>query len=93
MAGTAKIAARAFNLYYGDLHALKDITIEIPAYSVTALVGPTGGGKTSFLRSINRMNDLIPQARAAGSIIIAGKEIYTRGVDVVELRRRVGLVF
>ncbi|MGQ9779799.1 MAG: phosphate ABC transporter ATP-binding protein PstB [Bacillota bacterium] len=93
MEGPIKIAARAFNLYYGSFQALKDITIDIPVHSITALVGPSGCGKTSFLRSINRMNDLIPQARAAGSITIDGEEIYARGVDVVELRRRVGLVF
>ncbi len=93
MEETTKIAARAFNLYYGDLHALKDITLTIPACRITALVGPSGCGKTSFLRSINRMNDLIPQARTSGSITLDGEELYARGVDVVELRRRVGLVF
>ncbi|MCL6614421.1 MAG: phosphate ABC transporter ATP-binding protein PstB [Firmicutes bacterium] len=93
MEGSIKIAACDLSLYYGDFQALAGVTISIPARSITALVGPSGCGKTSFLRSINRMNDLIPNARASGSITLDGEEIYARGVDVVELRRRVGLVF
>ncbi|HSP15532.1 MAG TPA: phosphate ABC transporter ATP-binding protein PstB [Thermoanaerobaculia bacterium] len=88
-----KIAVRDFNFYYGPARVLHGITLQIPRNRVTALIGPSGCGKTTFLRSINRMNDIIPAARAEGSIAIDGLEIYGSGVDVVSLRRRVGMVF
>jgi phosphate transport system ATP-binding protein len=88
-----KIDVRRFNFYYGDFQALKDITLEIPERKITALIGPSGCGKTTFLRALNRMNDRIKGARPAGDILIDGRNIYDPSVDVVELRRRVGMVF
>jgi len=88
-----KIAARGFNLFYGSFQALKQINLPVPAREVTALIGPSGCGKTTFLRSINRMNDVIPSVRTTGSIILDDQDLYLRGVDVVDLRRRVGMVF
>jgi phosphate transport system ATP-binding protein len=88
-----KIAVRDFDFYYGSVKALHGITLEIPAKQVTAFIGPSGCGKSTFLRSINRMNDIIPEGRASGTITIDGKDVYGRGTDPVELRRRVGMVF
>src|SRR5688572_17381179 len=88
-----KIHVRDFNFFYGDLHVLHDIGMDIPEKQVTALIGPSGCGKSTFLRSINRMNDIIPGARAEGLIAIGGKNVYAPGVNVVALRRRVGMVF
>ena len=88
-----KIETRDFNLYYGEFQALREINLPVPERRVTALVGPSGCGKTTFLRSLNRMNDLIPGVRTTGSITLDGQELYQRGVDVVDLRRRVGMVF
>jgi phosphate transport system ATP-binding protein len=88
-----KITVRDFNFFYGDAHVLHDITLEVPERQVTALIGPSGCGKSTFVRSINRMNDIIPEARGEGTIEIDGRNIYAAGTDVVELRRRVGMVF
>jgi len=88
-----KIEVRNFNFYYGDAKVLHDINLDIPDRQVTAFIGPSGCGKTTFLRSINRMNDIIPGARAEGRIAIDGKELYKPDVDVVALRRKVGMVF
>ena len=91
--GDAKLVSEGLDVYYGDDHALKDVTMEIPEESVTALIGPSGCGKSTFLRSLNRMNDRISSARVDGSVQFDGKEIYQEGVDLVELRKRVGMVF
>ncbi|MGE5529555.1 MAG: phosphate ABC transporter ATP-binding protein PstB [Patescibacteria group bacterium] len=88
-----KIVTSHFDLYYGSFQALKDIGLSIPARMVSALIGPSGCGKTTFLRALNRMNDIIPGVRTSGSIALDGLELYERGVDVVDLRRRVGMVF
>ncbi|WP_459939580.1 phosphate ABC transporter ATP-binding protein PstB [Desulfonatronum parangueonense] len=80
-------------LYYGKVHALKNINIKIPSRRVTAFIGPSGCGKSTLLRCFNRMNDLIDICRIEGSINLDGRNIYDRGVDVTELRRRVGMVF
>ena len=88
-----KIRAEKVNVYYAEKHALKDVSVEIPERAVTAFIGPSGCGKTTFLRCINRMNDTIPIARVTGRIVIDGKNINDRSVDVVELRARVGMVF
>ena len=88
-----KIAVRDFDFYYADFKALHRIMLDIPDKRVTAFIGPSGCGKSTFIRSINRMNDIIPEAHAAGSITIDGSDIYAPGTDVVELRRRVGMVF
>lgn len=92
-AGDAKFSATDLNVWYGDDHALHDITIDIPENSVTALIGPSGCGKSTFLRCLNRMNDRIKAARVEGSVELDGREIYQEGVDLVELRKRVGQVF
>ena len=91
--GETKISTANLNVCYGDDHALRDISMDIPEKSVTALVGPSGCGKSTFLRSLNRMNDRIKSARVGGSVTIDGQEIYQDGVDLVELRKRVGMVF
>ncbi len=88
-----KITVENLNFYYGRVHALKDISLKIPERMVTAFIGPSGCGKSTFLRTLNRMNDLIPGARVQGEIAIDGEYIYASSVDVVALRRRVGMVF
>jgi len=87
------IVARNYNLYYGQHHALRSITIGIPPTSVTAIIGASGSGKSTLLRSFNRMNDLILGVRTEGSVVIAGTDIFAPATDVVDLRRRVGMVF
>ncbi|MEW6572680.1 MAG: phosphate ABC transporter ATP-binding protein PstB [Bacillota bacterium] len=89
----AKIKVEGMNFYYREEHALKDINIEIKENHITALIGPSGCGKTTFLRVLNRMNDLIEGARVAGNVLLDGEDIYASHVDVVELRKRVGMVF
>jgi phosphate transport system ATP-binding protein len=88
-----KVTARDVNVYYGDKHALKNVSIDIPENAVTAFIGPSGCGKSTFLRCINRMNDTIPSARITGKIDIDGNDIYDKSLDVVQLRARVGMVF
>jgi phosphate transport system ATP-binding protein len=81
------------NLYYGDNHALKNIDLRIPRHRVTAFIGPSGCGKSTLLRCFNRMNDLVDSCRIEGRILLDGKNIYDRDVNVALLRRRVGMVF
>jgi phosphate transport system ATP-binding protein len=88
-----KISVADLNFYYGEKQALKHITVNISANIVTAFIGPSGCGKSTFLRTLNRMNDVIPSARAEGKILLDDADIYGRGIDVVALRRRVGMVF
>jgi phosphate transport system ATP-binding protein len=88
-----KIDVDRLNFWYSDKRALEDITIRIHANLVTAFIGPSGCGKSTFLRTLNRMNDIIPGARVEGSVRIDAQNIYAPGVDVVQLRRRVGMVF
>lgn len=88
-----KLAAKNLELFYGDKRALHGIDMEIPEKRVTALIGPSGCGKSTFLRCFNRMNDLIPGVRVEGSVTLDGAELYKKNQDVVELRRRVGMVF
>jgi phosphate transport system ATP-binding protein len=87
------LTASRFSFWYGEKQALHEIDLVIPDKSITALIGPSGCGKSTFLRSLNRMNETIPGTRHAGEIAIHGKEIYAPGVDVVDLRTRVGMVF
>jgi phosphate transport system ATP-binding protein len=87
------IDVRHLNFYYGVKRALEDITIGIQQNLVTAFIGPSGCGKSTFLRTLNRMNDIIPGTRAQGQVLIDGKDIYGPASDVVQLRRRVGMVF
>jgi phosphate transport system ATP-binding protein len=88
-----KIVVRHLNFYYGNKRALENINVTIPANRVTAFIGPSGCGKSTFLRTLNRMNDIIAGARVEGDVLIDGRDIYDRGMDVVALRRRVGMVF
>ena len=88
-----KITVRNFNFYYGAAKALKNVNIDIPENKVTGIIGPSGCGKSTFLRSLNRMNDVIVSARAEGRVVLDGRNIYDEDVDVVEIRRRVGMVF
>lgn len=88
-----RILVKDFNFYYGDFKALKDINMEIKKNKVTALIGPSGCGKSTFLRSINRMNDLIPNVKYKGNIIFDGKNIFDKEYDIVELRKKIGMVF
>ncbi|MEW8955218.1 phosphate ABC transporter ATP-binding protein PstB [Clostridium sp.] len=87
------IEAKDINLYYGKVHALKGINIEIDENKVTALIGPSGCGKSTFLRTINRMNDLIENVTVNGEVIYEGKNIYHKEYDVIELRKKIGMVF
>jgi phosphate transport system ATP-binding protein len=89
----SKFSVSGLSFWYGNKQALFDISLEIPERSVTALIGPSGCGKSTFLRLLNRMNDLIDGARHVGSIVLDGQEIYSRNVNLVQLRRRVGMVF
>jgi phosphate transport system ATP-binding protein len=88
-----KIESKHLNFYYGKLHALKNVTLNIREKQITALIGPSGCGKSTFLRTLNRMNDIIPGARIEGEVLLDKQNIYERSVDVVELRKRVGMVF
>lgn len=88
-----KLASRGLNFYYGEFHALHDISLELRKNQVSALIGPSGCGKSTFLRCLNRMNDLIPSSRVEGEVILDDQNVYDPGVDVVTLRRKVGMVF
>ena len=88
-----KIAVSGMNFYYGLHRVLHNISLDIHPNEVTALIGPSGCGKSTFLRSLNRMNDIVPSARVEGSVRIDGRDIYAPSIDVVDLRRRVGMVF
>jgi len=88
-----KVIARDVNVYYGEKHALKEVSIDVPDNGVMAFIGPSGCGKSTFLRCINRMNDTIPICRVTGKIEIDKNDIYDPDLDVVELRGRVGMVF
>ncbi len=88
-----KIYTKGFDFYYGLFKALSDVTLEVETNKVTALIGPSGCGKSTFLRSLNRMNDIIPGIRVEGEVVLDGQNIYEHSVDVVDLRRRVGMVF
>jgi phosphate transport system ATP-binding protein len=92
-AAPSKIGVGGLDFFYGRTQALHRISIDIPERVVMAFIGPSGCGKSTFLRTLNRMNDTIPGTRAEGRVLIDGQDIYAPGVDVVELRRRVGMVF
>lgn len=88
-----RIEVENLNVYFDEAHILKDINLKIPKNTVTSLIGPSGCGKSTFIRTLNRMNDLISGFRLEGSIFLDGKEIYEPSVDVVDLRKKVGMVF
>jgi phosphate transport system ATP-binding protein len=87
------MTARQVNVYYGDKHAVREVSLDIGRNQVLALIGPSGCGKSTFLRCLNRMNDTIPSARVEGTITLDGQDIYDRKQDVAQLRARVGIVF
>jgi phosphate transport system ATP-binding protein len=88
-----KIATKDLTLHYGQKMALNSVTLDIPPNQVTALIGPSGCGKSTYLRTLNRMNDLIPNVKISGEILIDGLNIYDKDIDVVNLRKKVGMVF
>jgi phosphate transport system ATP-binding protein len=88
-----RVEAVHLDFFYGDSQALFDVSLAVPEKSVSALIGPSGCGKSTFLRCLNRMNDLIPDTRVEGKVLLDGEDLYANGVDVVALRRRVGMVF
>jgi phosphate transport system ATP-binding protein len=93
MNGTAKMASRNLDFYYNGFQALQDISLDLYSHHVTALIGPSGCGKSTFLRCLNRMNDLIPLTRVEGEVLLDDQNIYAQDIDVVEIRRRIGMVF
>ncbi|RLB82206.1 MAG: phosphate ABC transporter ATP-binding protein [Deltaproteobacteria bacterium] len=93
MSNKIKMATRNMSFYYGDFKAIEGITLEFSENQVTALIGPSGCGKSTFLRSLNRMNDIIPGTRVEGDVFLDGENIYASGMDMVEIRKRVGMVF
>lgn len=90
---TSKIISNNLNLWYGEKQALKDISLKIPEKKITALIGPSGCGKSTFIRCLNRMNDLVAKIRIEGQVLYDDIDIYGKDVDVVELRKRIGMVF
>jgi len=87
------LESRDFSLWYGAVQALHKVSLRVPSSRVTAIIGPSGCGKSTYLRSLNRMNDLIPKLRTEGQMLYRGVDLYDRGVDPVEVRRRIGMVF
>jgi phosphate transport system ATP-binding protein len=90
---TLRMESKKLNFSYGPKQALWDISLPIPEKTVTAFIGPSGCGKSTFLRCLNRMNDIIPDTRVEGDVLLDGRDIYGAGMDIVDLRRRVGMVF
>lgn len=88
-----RIEAEDLNVYFDDAHILKDINIKIPKNTVTALIGPSGCGKSTFIRTLNRMNDVIPTFSHDGVVYLDGEDIYDPNIDVVDLRKKIGMVF
>jgi phosphate transport system ATP-binding protein len=88
-----KIETDKLNAWFGSNHVIKDISIKIRENNTTAIIGPSGCGKSTFIRCLNRMHELVPGARSAGAVMLDGSNIYTRGIDPVKIRRRVGMVF
>jgi phosphate transport system ATP-binding protein len=88
-----KIVTKELSLFYGEKQILKKIDLKIPQNNITAVIGPSGCGKSSLLRCMNRLNDLVPESKIEGEILFDGKDIYSADTDVVELRRKIGMVF
>lgn len=93
MDSSHRIKVKDVNFYYGSNHVLKDLNLKVYDKKVTAIIGPSGCGKSTFIRLFNRMNDLIPNVKLAGEILLDGKNIYNPRIDVVDIRRKVGMVF
>jgi phosphate transport system ATP-binding protein len=88
-----KMEAKTLSVFYGKYKAIHEVSLALPANQITAIIGPSGCGKSTLLRSLNRMNDLVPGAHIEGTVTIDGTDIYIPGVDVVDIRRRIGMVF
>src|SRR6185295_11629709 len=88
-----KIRVEALNVHYGDFHALKGVSFDIPARRITSMIGPSGCGKSTLLRCFNRMNDRVKGFRVQGKILLDRRDIYQRGTDLSRHRKRVGMVF
>ena len=93
MKENTKILTQNLSFYYGNVQVLKQVTLNIEKNKITALIGPSGCGKTTFLRCLNRMNDLVQGIKLEGNVLLDGRDIYSKEMDVIELRRRVGMVF
>ena len=93
MSNKIKVKVENLNLYYGDNHALKDVSMDIQENAVTAFIGPSGCGKSTFLKTLNRMNDLVDGVRIEGKVLLDGEDIYDPAVDTTILRKKVGMVF
>jgi len=93
MSNNIKVKVENLNLYYGENHALKDVSMDIQENAVTAFIGPSGCGKSTFLKTLNRMNDLVDGVRIDGKVLLDGEDIYDPGVDTTILRKKVGMVF
>jgi phosphate transport system ATP-binding protein len=92
-AGPIELEARGLSVFYAETRAVKDVSIQIPDRKVVAFIGPSGCGKSTLLRCFNRMNDLVPGARVTGEAIFQGRNLYGSGIDAVDVRRRIGMVF
>ena len=88
-----RIDIKDLNIYYGSFHAVADVGLSVPPRSVTAFIGPSGCGKSTVLRTLNRMHEVLPGARAEGSVLLDGEDIYGAGVDPVSVRKTIGMVF
>lgn len=88
-----KILVDNLSFYYGNFRALRDVNLKVPSHKISAIIGPSGCGKSTLLRSINRMNDLTPGTRIEGKLLLDNEDIYAPGIDVVDIRRRIGMVF
>ena len=91
--GQPKMLIERLNFYYHTFRALADVTMPVHATRITAIIGPSGCGKSTLLRSLNRMNDVVPRVRVEGNVLLDGEDLYARDMDVVDVRRRVGMVF
>ena len=88
-----KMQTKNLNLFYGENHALKDVSLDIAENKITAFIGPSGCGKSTYLKTLNRMNDLVPNVKITGDVLLDGEDIYSSKVDVTLLRKRIGMVF
>ncbi len=87
------ILVKDLNAWFGTLHVLRDIGLAIAPKAVTAIIGPSGCGKSTFIRCLNRMHEVVPSARVSGTVLVEGADLYAPGVDPVEVRRKIGMVF
>src|SRR5881275_2182150 len=88
-----KLVTRNLNAYFGSNRALQDVSVAISANHVTAIIGPSGCGKSTFIRCLNRMHEVVPGATVSGTVLVEGEDLYAAGVDPVQVRRRIGMVF